>query len=175
MADNRYRERGGHGRGDSIFSDDKPQPRQERERPGEDRGFFQRASGEGQSQPWGDGDWDRGQSGVQRSAWRGDMGQGSFSQSTGAAPFDDQYRSWRDRQISELDREYDEYRQHRQQQFENEFSNWRQNRSLAEGSGATSGGPAAQGGNSPTASEAGAGSGERQNKEVRGRKPQTAQ
>lgn len=43
---------------------------------------------------------------------------------------DDQhgYRSWRDRQISSLDRDYDEYRRENQSRFESEFSTWRQNR-----------------------------------------------
>jgi hypothetical protein len=203
MADNRYRERGGHGRSDSIFSDDEPGEGRDYERQGsgESRGFFQRAGeevrswfgndesgsgGQSQSQPWGDGDWDRDRSGGHRN-WRGDMGQGSFSQSTGAAPFDDHYRNWRERQIEQLDREYDEYRQHRQQQFENDFSHWRQSRSLAEGSGATSGGQAgssgasgpatasggatAQGGNALSATEASTGSNGRQ-AGGRGRKSQ---
>ncbi len=45
---------------------------------------------------------------------------------------DDQhgYRSWRDRQISSLDRDYDEYRRENQSRFESEFSTWRQNRQI---------------------------------------------
>lgn len=80
----------------------------------------------GQREPWGGGsDWSqRG-----RQAREGDLGQGSFTQTQGGrSPFDDHYRSWRDRQISQLDREYDEYCRHRQQQFESDFHNWRQNR-----------------------------------------------
>jgi hypothetical protein len=38
------------------------------------------------------------------------------------------YHSWRDRQISSLDRDYDEYRREHQARFESEFSTWRQNR-----------------------------------------------
>ncbi len=43
---------------------------------------------------------------------------------------DDQhgYRSWRNRQISSLDRDYDEYRRENQSRFESEFSAWRQTR-----------------------------------------------
>lgn len=38
------------------------------------------------------------------------------------------YGSWRNRQISELDRDYDEYRRENQSRFASEFSVWRQNR-----------------------------------------------
>lgn len=41
---------------------------------------------------------------------------------------DPHYRSWRDRQMAELDRDYDEYRRENQSRFESEFGNWRQQR-----------------------------------------------
>ena len=41
---------------------------------------------------------------------------------------DPNYRSWRDRQMADLDRDYQEYHQENRQKFHNEFSNWRQNR-----------------------------------------------
>ncbi|MBA3677336.1 MAG: hypothetical protein H0W74_08035 [Sphingosinicella sp.] len=79
---------------------------------------------QGPNEPWGGGsDWNSG------SGWPDDMGQGSHDQSArGNLQYDDHYRSWRERQINELDREYDEYRQHRQQRFESEFASWRESR-----------------------------------------------
>lgn len=41
---------------------------------------------------------------------------------------DDQYRSWRDRQMQSIDRDYEEYCREREQQFHREFDAWRQNR-----------------------------------------------
>jgi hypothetical protein len=41
---------------------------------------------------------------------------------------DDHYRSWRDRQMAELDRDYQEYCREREQQFHREFDDWRSNR-----------------------------------------------
>jgi hypothetical protein len=137
MADNRYGERG-HGRGDSIFSDD------ERGRPAgggdRDRGFLQRAGEEVKSWFGGGEDDRRAQSGT-REIW------GGGSDWSGGSPYDYQYTSWRDRQISLLDREYEDYCRHRQQQFENDFHSWRESRQGQGGSGALpSGGATAQGG-----------------------------
>ena len=42
--------------------------------------------------------------------------------------FDPDYRSWRDRHMSDLDRDYDDYRRENQSRFENDFTSWRQNR-----------------------------------------------
>ena len=38
------------------------------------------------------------------------------------------YRSWRDRQLAELDRDYDEYCRENERKFSSEFEGWRQNR-----------------------------------------------
>jgi len=40
----------------------------------------------------------------------------------------DPYRSWRERQIRELDRDYDEYRREHQSKFERDFGTWREGR-----------------------------------------------
>lgn len=135
------RARSQQGRGDSIFSDDDEERGFERERRSGERGLFRRAGEEVRS--WFGEPERRGEQN-----WNDDMGKGSFSQTSGGgSPFDDPYRSWREKQIEELDREYDEYRQHRQQQFESDFTSWRQNRQnpgpkgLKEGTSATSGSP----------------------------------
>jgi hypothetical protein len=41
---------------------------------------------------------------------------------------DDHYRSWRDKQMSALDRDYADYCREREQQFHQDFDNWRSNR-----------------------------------------------
>jgi len=41
---------------------------------------------------------------------------------------DPNYRVWRDRHVSELDRDYDEYRRENQSRFENDFGSWRTTR-----------------------------------------------
>ncbi len=51
---------------------------------------------------------------------------GSQRHGGGFGPHDDHYRSWRDRQIAEMDREYEEYCRERQQSFHNDFDSWRQ-------------------------------------------------
>jgi hypothetical protein len=45
-----------------------------------------------------------------------------------SASQDDHYRSWRDRQMAELDRDYQDYCREREQQFHREFDDWRQAR-----------------------------------------------
>jgi hypothetical protein len=148
MGDDRYGQRG-PGRSDSIFDDD------DRQRGDDHRGFFQRAGeevrswlgqqdrnrpdhdhpGQGRDEPWGGG-----------SDWRDNQtGRTSFDRGPGTStrfPHDDHYLSWREQQISQLDRDYDEYCRERQQSFENDFSRWRERRTqgLAEGSGATTAG-----------------------------------
>ena len=42
--------------------------------------------------------------------------------------FDPNYRSWRDRHMSDLDQDYDEYRREHQLHFENDFGTWRERR-----------------------------------------------
>lgn len=65
------------------------------------------------------------------------VGRGAGATSTyglgGGASHDDwgrdpNYRAWRDRQVSELDRDYDEYRREHQSRFENDFGSWRTTR-----------------------------------------------
>ena len=149
MGDDRYGQRG-QGRSDSIFDDD-----DDRQRGGDNRGFFQRAGEEVRSwlgqqergrsaedhrshsrdEPWGGGsDWSGNQSGR--------SGSGRAGGTSTRFPHDDHYLSWREQQISQLDRDYDEYCRERQQSFESEFSRWREGRrqGLAEGSGATTAG-----------------------------------
>lgn len=52
---------------------------------------------------------------------------------TGSHDFDPHYRSWRNRQIDELDRDYHDYRQENQSRFENDFADWRQKRTAKRG------------------------------------------
>ena len=54
---------------------------------------------------------------------------GGFGNQTFGSSQDDHYRSWRDRQMSELDRDYDDYCREREQQFHSDFDSWRRNRS----------------------------------------------
>ena len=60
----------------------------------------------------------------------GRFGTGSSGeqQQSGRGLHDDHYRSWRDRQIEELDRDYQEYCREREQEFGSAFENWRQRR-----------------------------------------------
>jgi len=57
------------------------------------------------------------------SAMGGTMG--GFGNQTSGSSQDDHYRSWRDRQMSELDRDYEDYCRERQQQFHSDFDSWR--------------------------------------------------
>ena len=45
-----------------------------------------------------------------------------------ASSMDEHYRSWRDRQLAELDHDYEEYRREREQQFQSDFDSWRRTR-----------------------------------------------
>jgi len=45
---------------------------------------------------------------------------------------DDHYRSWRDRQIQQMDREYQQFCREREEQFQRDFDNWRKNRRSGE-------------------------------------------
>jgi len=47
--------------------------------------------------------------------------------------FDPHYQSWRQRQMSELDRDYEEYRRENQSRFEDDFRNWRERRQQKRG------------------------------------------
>lgn len=46
---------------------------------------------------------------------------------------DPHYRSWRERQVSELDRDYDDYRREHQSKFESDFTSWREKRQQKRG------------------------------------------
>ena len=97
-----------------------------------------------------------GQSSQSGQAW-GQAGQAGESRGqSGAAHHDENYRRWRDQQISALDRDYEEYCRQRQQQFEQDFSSFRQSRQ----SGITSGGPTmGQSGAAPGSTELASSSG----------------
>ena len=60
----------------------------------------------------------------------GRFGSGPSSQPgpQGGGLHDHHYRSWRDRQIQELDRDYEEYCREHEQQFGSSFESWRQQR-----------------------------------------------
>jgi len=110
------------------------------------------------SEPWGGGDWAGERGGDARSSpshygrehgfggFQGDYGGGqdqggfggrgdwqggrqSFSSrgSTGSL-HDDHYRSWRDRQIEQMDRDYEEYCWERSHHFPSDFDSWRRSR-----------------------------------------------
>ena len=73
----------------------------------------------------------------QRDYGRSQYGQARYSEPTeygqsseGAyrRPHDEHYRSWRERQMADLDRDYDEYRREKQSAFEQEFGAWRSKR-----------------------------------------------
>ena len=53
---------------------------------------------------------------------------GGFGNQTFGSSQDDHYRSWRDRQMSQLDNDYSDYCREREQQFHSDFDSWRRNR-----------------------------------------------
>jgi len=53
---------------------------------------------------------------------------GGFGNQTFGSSQDDHYRSWRDRQMSQLDQDYADYCREREQQFNQDFDSWRRNR-----------------------------------------------
>ena len=59
---------------------------------------------------------------------------GGFGNQRFGSSQDDHYRSWRDRQIEQLDRDYQEYCRDCEQQFHQNFDSWRQNRQANQGS-----------------------------------------
>lgn len=92
----------------------------------QDRGYFGRdrdhpASSRGGYRPLGDDGF--------RSSERDRFEERSgFGGRGSSRDFDPHYRSWRDRQISDLDRDYDEFRRENQSRFEREFGSWREQR-----------------------------------------------
>lgn len=78
-----------------------------------DRGFVARAGDEVRS--WfGDDDAERRREADAR-----------YDDRQGGGRHDDDYRTWRDGQVSALDRDYHEYRQENRAKFEGEFTSWR--------------------------------------------------
>lgn len=116
--------------------------RDEHERGG-DRSFFERAGDElrswlGDEDGWptrGRGDYADshsrsygGSSGRESRQQIGFDHRGDHARSNQGSSMDDHYRSWRDRQVAELDRDYEAYCRERQQQFHSDFDQWRQTR-----------------------------------------------
>ncbi len=108
--------------------------------------FGDRSSSRGQdhAQSWGEAN--RGQSNRDRGTDDGSLGYssgmsgslGGFGNQTSfGSGQDDHYRSWRDRQLAELDRDYDDYCREREQQFHSDFDSWRRSRSSRSPSAAT--------------------------------------
>jgi hypothetical protein len=89
--------------------------------------------GSGQGGFGGEGDYRGGRQSFSGQGYGGS--QGSQSHGGGGSHPDDHYRSWRDRQIAEMDREYEEYCRDRQQSFHSDFDSWRRNRQAQGGSG----------------------------------------
>ena len=69
-------------------------------------------------------------------AMAGSLG-GFGNQTSFGSGQDDHYRSWRDRQMAELDRDYDDYCREREQQFHSDFNTWRSGRTSRSPSAAT--------------------------------------
>lgn len=90
------------------------------------RGQSGRSSGQDRESGFGGGD---------RSWGYNDIGgmMGGFGNQRFGSSQDDHYRSWRDRQIEQLDRDYQEYCRENEQQFHQNFGTWRQNRQSQSG------------------------------------------
>lgn len=67
---------------------------------------------------------------------------GGFGNQTFGSTPDDHYRSWRDRQMAQLDDDYRDYCKTREQQFHSDFDTWRSSRQDQKGSnfGSSTGG-----------------------------------
>jgi len=126
--------------------------------------------GQGHAQSWGEANrgqsnWDRGTDDSSlgySSGMSGTLG-GFGNQTSFGSGQDDHYRSWRDRQLAELDRDYDDYCREREQQFHSDFDSWRRSRSsrspsaTTNASGADLGAAANAGVGTTTSSVAGTG------------------
>ncbi len=110
----RYRESDDDGRGNRFQPRDRGNyGRQAQANDQDDRGFLQRAGDEVRS--WfGDEEAERRREQDAR-----------YDDRAGGGRHDDDYRQWRNGQVSQLDRDYHEYRQENRQKFENEFTSWR--------------------------------------------------
>jgi hypothetical protein len=78
-------------------------------------------------------DYGRSDSEWSRDPYRSTSRAGTSDWSDRSRHEDPHYRSWRDRQLSDLDRDYDDYRRERQSQFENDFGSWRERRQQKRG------------------------------------------
>jgi hypothetical protein len=79
------------------------------------------------------GDYGRSDSEWDRDPYRSTSRAGTTDWSDRSRHEDPHYRSWRDRQMSDLDRDYDDYRRERQSQFESDFGSWRERRQQKRG------------------------------------------
>ena len=130
--------RAAYGYGEDGYGDDAPRQSYRSERPY--RGSY--ASDGHRSTDFGDhrrsrryDDADRGfmaRAGDEVRSWFGDeeaeRRREMDQRWSGAYDRDDDYHSWRRRQIDALDRDYDEYRQENRQKFHDEFGSWRTQR-----------------------------------------------
>ena len=122
---------------------------------GEDRGNF-RGGNRGRSQGWGEAD--RGRRSESNDRDQGSLGYssgmsgtlGGFGNQTFGSGQDDHYRSWRDRQLAELDRDYEDYCREREQNFHSDYDSWRRDRA-ARGQAATSSAAPSDLGSTPNA------------------------
>jgi len=92
-----------------------------------DRGWGgQRTERSGHAQSWGEAN--RGGSGgsVGYEEFGGTLG--GFGNQRFGSSLDDHYRSWRDKQIEQLDRDYQEYCRECEQKFHQDFESWRRSR-----------------------------------------------
>src|SRR5437763_7553640 len=79
------------------------------------------------------GDYGRSGSEWDRDPYRSTSRAGTSDWSDRSRHEDPHYSSWRDRQMSDLDRDYDDYRRERQSQFESDFGTWRERRQQKRG------------------------------------------
>ena len=122
----------------------------------DDRGFFDRMGdrarrtfGDDDRHPagerWSSSDWRGSGQDEWRSGSEGTSGYGRDQRDFGGrsgwersprtfgSHQDDQYRSWRDKQMNALDRDYADYCREREQQFHQNFDQWRANRNQQQG------------------------------------------
>ena len=130
----------------SWFSDD--DDRDERSRYGRERGRYEERGERGgyprydSNRSYGD-DYDRRYGGTQSWGQANDM-RDEPSRRTGSRQ-DDHYRTWRERQMAELDRDYEDYCRERQQQFDDDFSTWRSQREQSRSGGMSGAGRGSDG------------------------------
>jgi hypothetical protein len=121
---------GGYGRSSGQFGRDRDQGRERFGQPSQSRSY---------PQSWGEANrgqsnWDRSRE-SDRDRGMSHLGYGDFGGSLGGfgnqrfgSSQDDHYRSWRDRQMAQLDQDYDDYCREREQQFNQDFDSWRSTR-----------------------------------------------